>query len=180
MLYRQDRPDAALTLLDESIGLARSIGNVAAEIPFLVWASVAARATGAQDAADAYLHRSLELGAAGRFSRVYASTDVDLRDAIRALLPTLSSAARDHASALVRVPGGDALPLEDEPGSEELLTQREREVLAELVLGKSNREIGETLFITERTVKKHLANLFRKTGTSNRMALALWGRGPEI
>ena len=34
--------------------------------------------------------------------------------------------------------------------------------------GKSNREIGETLFISEATVKIHLSHLFEKLGASSR------------
>lgn len=172
MMFREKRYAEALALLDESIGLARSIGNVAAEIQFLVWASVVSRAMGARDEADDSLRRALELGAPGGFHRVYSSTDADLSDAIRALLPTLSERTRHHASTLV----GEQAPPEPAPWAGAHLTDREREVLGELMCGKSTREIAGALFITERTVKKHLANLFQKTGTQNRYALAVWGR----
>jgi DNA-binding NarL/FixJ family response regulator len=66
--------------------------------------------------------------------------------------------------------------LVEAPWTDAGLTPREYEVLTELVLGKSNREIADTLFISERTVKKHLTNLFRKTGASSRIAVALWGQ----
>src|SRR5690606_37505006 len=42
------------------------------------------------------------------------------------------------------------------------LTEREVEVLAELAHGKSNREISETLFISEATVKSHINRIFAK------------------
>ncbi|HIF72061.1 MAG TPA: LuxR family transcriptional regulator [Dehalococcoidia bacterium] len=38
----------------------------------------------------------------------------------------------------------------------------------ELASGKSNREIAETLFITQNTVIRHVANIFSKIGVSNR------------
>jgi DNA-binding CsgD family transcriptional regulator/signal transduction histidine kinase len=52
------------------------------------------------------------------------------------------------------------------------LTRRERDVLDLLVSGKRNRAIGEQLTISENTVKFHVANVLRKTGTSSRAELA--------
>ena len=51
------------------------------------------------------------------------------------------------------------------------LTPRETEIVEQLCLGLTNKEIGENLFISETTVKRHLANIFSKTGISNRQAL---------
>lgn len=48
------------------------------------------------------------------------------------------------------------------------LTDREIEVLSHLAMGKSNREIGEVLFITENTVTRHVSNIFTKADLSNR------------
>lgn len=53
------------------------------------------------------------------------------------------------------------------------LTDREREVLEMLVVGRSNKEIGGTLGIEERTVKAHVAKLLRKVGVQNRIALSV-------
>ena len=53
------------------------------------------------------------------------------------------------------------------------LTAREAEVLRLLVQGRSNREIGTALRISESTVKSHLARLMRKTGVLNRTALTM-------
>jgi len=52
-------------------------------------------------------------------------------------------------------------------------TEREKEVLALLVAGRSNREIGQALTIEERTVKAHVAKLMRKVGVQNRIALSV-------
>lgn len=48
------------------------------------------------------------------------------------------------------------------------LTVRQMEVLRELAQGKSNRQIGEALNVTEGTVKIHLASIFRLLNVSNR------------
>jgi DNA-binding CsgD family transcriptional regulator len=51
------------------------------------------------------------------------------------------------------------------------LSQRESEVLKRVMKGKSNREIEMELFISLDTVKKHLYNIFRKTGVKSRVRL---------
>ncbi len=48
------------------------------------------------------------------------------------------------------------------------ITPQEMRVLRQVADGKSNREIGETLFISEATVKIHLSHLFEKLGASSR------------
>jgi two-component system nitrate/nitrite response regulator NarL len=56
------------------------------------------------------------------------------------------------------------------------LTDREREVLDELMQGWSNKQIGENLGISEITVKSHLMHLFRKIGARNRTDAARIGQ----
>jgi DNA-binding NarL/FixJ family response regulator len=48
------------------------------------------------------------------------------------------------------------------------LTPREQEVLRELTLGKPNRQIAESLWLSENTVKTHLHKIYHKLGVSNR------------
>lgn len=52
------------------------------------------------------------------------------------------------------------------------LTEREADVLALVREGKTNREIGETLFISPHTVRKHLEHVFEKLGVTTRTAAA--------
>ncbi len=63
------------------------------------------------------------------------------------------------ASAPYRIPDGAAVAL----------TPREREVLARLVEGDSNREIGLALSLSERTAARHIANIYAKTGAHGRV-----------
>jgi two-component system, NarL family, response regulator DegU len=49
-----------------------------------------------------------------------------------------------------------------------LLTRRECEVLQLLADGKSNRGIGEALFISEKTVKNHVSNILQKMNVNDR------------
>lgn len=55
------------------------------------------------------------------------------------------------------------------------LSEREREVLKMVVEGKSNREIAESLFIAESTVKRHLHNMLDKLHAKNRAEAAAFG-----
>lgn len=56
------------------------------------------------------------------------------------------------------------------------LTRRELEVLRLAAEGRSNRDVAKLLWITDQTVKFHLANVYRKLGVSNRFEAARWAR----
>lgn len=54
------------------------------------------------------------------------------------------------------------------------LTARERDVARYLAQGRSNREIAEVLFLSERTVENHVANILNKLGFDSRAQAAVW------
>jgi DNA-binding NarL/FixJ family response regulator len=54
------------------------------------------------------------------------------------------------------------------------LTAREREILALVAQGKSNRDIARVLVLSERTVRTHVSNLLAKLGLASRTQAALW------
>ena len=54
------------------------------------------------------------------------------------------------------------------------LTPRERQVIAGVAAGESNREIAARLGLSEMTVKHHVSNIFDKLGVSNRVELAAY------
>lgn len=54
------------------------------------------------------------------------------------------------------------------------LTPRQLEVVLHVVGGLSNKEIAQTLSLSEDTIKHHLTNIFDKTGVSNRLEVALF------
>ncbi len=56
------------------------------------------------------------------------------------------------------------------------LTRRERDILALLSEGRSNRAIAQHLYLSEKTVKAHLAAIFRKLGVTNRTQAAMMAR----
>lgn len=53
------------------------------------------------------------------------------------------------------------------------LSERELEILTHVVKGASNKEIGQALFISEKTVKNHLSSIFRKLEVEDRTQAAL-------
>ncbi len=63
-------------------------------------------------------------------------------------------------------------PAEPPPGDTFGLSRREREVLVQLAQGRTNREIGERLFISQKTVGVHVGNILAKLGVSGRVEAA--------
>ena len=54
------------------------------------------------------------------------------------------------------------------------LSERELQVLRLLAAGKTNRAIAEELFISEKTVARHVSNIFDKVGVSSRTGATAW------
>lgn len=60
------------------------------------------------------------------------------------------------------------------PESPEMLTERELDVLRLIAVGKSNREIADTLFLGEKTIKTHVSNILSKLNMNSRTQAALY------
>ncbi len=115
-----------------------------------------------------YVARSVALGASG-FLLKSCSAEA-LIDCIRRILAGENIWSRDE---LRRVTGALATPrlLTD---VEVPLTQRENEVLRQLALGLTNKEIAQSLDISYETVKEHVQHILRKVGVSDRTQAAVW------
>lgn len=93
------------------------------------------------------------------------TADMEL-DAARRVFEQLGAApALARAAQLSRTPG--AAP----PGG---LTPREVDVLQLVATGATNREVADTLVISEKTVARHLSNMFTKLGLTSRAAATAW------
>ncbi len=118
--------------------------------------------TSATDPASASL--AMRSGAAGV---LYKDVDPDaLVRAIRSVHDGHLLLAPGAAGPLVRIPSATW-------GGIDALTSREREVLAELAQGRSNREIAHALGIAEKTVKAHVSSVLAKLGVQDRTQAAL-------
>ena len=121
---------------------------------------------------DEYIFSLLEAGAAG-----YLLKDVSgdqLIDAIRAVYagePVLHPIV--VRKLMTRFKSEAARASETQP--HELLSQRELEVLKLAARGMSNRDIGEQLSISVRTVQAHLRSIFNKLGVGSRSEAVLYG-----
>jgi DNA-binding NarL/FixJ family response regulator len=123
--------------------------------------------TSATEPASASL--AVRSGAAGM---LYKDVDPDaLVRAIRSVHDGHLLLAPEAAGSLVRSAGswGPGAP----GGGLDALTSREREVLAELTKGRSNREIARALGVSEKTVKAHVSAVLAKLGVQDRTQAAL-------
>ncbi|MCH5374555.1 MAG: response regulator transcription factor [Planctomycetes bacterium] len=115
-----------------------------------------------------YVARAVALGAAGY---VLKDSDRDkLIDAVRRAATGESVWTREE---LRRVTGALATPRLS-ANVEVPLTQRESEVLRQLALGLTNKEIAQALHISYETVKEHVQHILRKIGVSDRTQAAVW------
>ena len=110
---------------------------------------------------------------AGAISYLLKDVSVDeLTEAIRAAHAGRPTLAPEAAQVLIQA----TRTTREGPELGHDLTPREREVLALMVEGLNNPQIGERLFISVTTVRSHVSNIFSKLGVSNRaeaVALAL-------
>lgn len=107
---------------------------------------------------------ALQAGAAGF---LYKDVDPDaLVRAIRSVHDGHTVLAPGAAGLVTARPGGDARGIA-------ALTSREREVLALLADGRSNREIARLLNVSEKTVKTHVSAVLAKLGVADRTQAAL-------
>jgi len=124
---------------------------------------------------DERLFAALRGGAKGYLLKNVSSADLvaflrGVRDGQAALTPDKVTRVLDEFARQPPPPAGPQAVTEE-------LTPREREVLAELAKGASNREIGERLVISVSTVKKHVTSILAKLNVPNRREAARLVRG---
>jgi DNA-binding NarL/FixJ family response regulator len=115
-----------------------------------------------------YVARAVALGAAG-----YVLKGADRDDLLKAIRTAASVETAWTRDELRRVTGALATP-RLAADVEVPLTQRESEVLRQLALGLTNKEIATSLHISYETVKEHVQHILRKIGVSDRTQAAVW------
>ncbi|MCY9784836.1 AAA family ATPase [Nocardiopsis sp. EMB25] len=158
-------PEEALASCEEALDLARTQGRTVLQAELLLVAVRAALRAGDRDRAAAHL--AVVEGTAARYGLTLIGRQA-------ALLRIRHGLAEGAPPALEAAEGATAAPSGEVPPAG--LTRREAEVLAEVAQGRTNREIGQALHISAKTVSVHLTNLMAKLGVSNRNAAAVRAR----
>jgi DNA-binding NarL/FixJ family response regulator len=116
---------------------------------------------------ERYLHEALKAGASGYVLKTVA--DRDLVEAVRAAMrgeKFLYPGARTPLIEDFLHRARQDLPLREDP-----LSPREQEVVKLVAEGYTNKQIAETLVISEKTVERHRANILDKLGMRDRVEL---------
>ncbi len=156
--------------LDEFIKNAKRQERSAVVIEALILKAQALDCLGRSDDSVSAFDRALSLAEPAGYVRIF----VDEGDQVAKLLGRIIAAGEHvaYASKLLdimtaQLAGHSATP-KTAPGLIEALSEREFEVLKLIASGKSNKEIGSTLFLAIGTVKKHTNNIFGKLGVESR------------
>ncbi|WP_026476184.1 response regulator [Alkaliphilus transvaalensis] len=118
-----------------------------------------------------YLFETINLGANG-----YVLKDSESESLVQAVRDVYKGSSYIHpnlATGLVKE-FNRKKPNEDEDSVENKLTRREYEVLTLIAEGQNNREIANSLFISEKTVKNHVSNIFKKIDVNDRTQAAIY------
>jgi DNA-binding NarL/FixJ family response regulator len=115
-----------------------------------------------------YVARAVSAGA-----HDYLLKSATRKELLEALAGAASGAPPTRAGEFKRIAG--AMSQREPPANSDVpLTPRETQVLRQIALGLSNKEIGESLEISVETVKEHVQNLLRKIALEDRTQAAVW------
>lgn len=163
-LIEKNRPD--IVLLDiglpglDGIACTRQIKKAHPEITVLVLSTY-------ED--ELHALEAFEAGANG-----YLSKRLSPQNIVRALETVHQECYLIPAHLMTRLRAGDRKVEWARLGETNgVVTKCELRVLSALALGRSNRQIAEEIFVSEKTVKNHLNHLFKKLGVKNRTEAVL-------
>jgi DNA-binding NarL/FixJ family response regulator len=160
-----ERPDIVLTdinLMGELTGIdvMTAIKNTYPKILFLMLTVI-------ED--DDKIFSALESGASG-----YLLKDAGYTRILDAIIELYNGGAPMSAGIARKVIESFKKPTQDNANSyEQLLTEREKEILEALCKGKKGKEIAKDFFITLETVKTHCHNIYEKLHVKNRMEMLI-------
>jgi len=163
-MTRRLKPDVVLMdLLMPNMDGVTAIGRIKAEMPETEIVTMTSfieeeKVTAALEAgASGYVLKDAEADEVAAAIRAAYAGEVHLDPAVARLLAQRMRSKKDPAADLA-----------------EPLTDRERDVIRLLGQGRSNKEIGAELFITERTARTYVSNVLGKLGLASRTQAALW------
>jgi DNA-binding NarL/FixJ family response regulator len=163
-MARRLKPDVVLMdLLMPNMDGVTAIGRIKAEMPETEIVTMTSfieeeKVTAALEAgASGYVLKDAEADEVAAAIRAAYGGEVHLDPQVARLLAQRMRQKKDPAEELA-----------------EPLTDREKDVLRLLGQGRSNKEIGAELFITERTARTYVSNILGKLGLASRTQAALW------
>ena len=112
---------------------------------------------------DEYVLGLLDAGAAG-----YLLKSARGRDLVGAIRAIRSGESVLHPKIIAKLLKRATIAPAGEHKASELLSEREAEVLKLVTSGMSNKEIAEKLYLSQRTIKAHLTNIFNKLNVASR------------
>ncbi len=115
-----------------------------------------------------YLMKAMDIGVDG-----YLLKDSESSELKKAILTVINGETYIQPS-LIPMYNSKMINLESDYSKIESLTKRELDVLKSLALGMYNKEIAIKLEISERTVKNHVSNIFKKISVSDRTQAAVF------
>ncbi|PHK50821.1 response regulator [Staphylococcus edaphicus] len=113
---------------------------------------------------DEHVISAIDKGADG-----YEMKDVEPDQLIKTIKNVLSGEKMIHPQAQHVIEA-----VSKKPHFTNKLSKRESEVLTEMAKGKTNREIAETLFVSEKTIKTHVSHIFSKLQVTDRTQAAIY------
>ncbi len=113
-----------------------------------------------------YLFETINIGAAG-----YVLKDAESSSLIKAVRDVYDGNSYIHPSLVCTLSEEREGDVQQQ---KKRLTKREYEVLMLIAEGKNNKEIAENLFISEKTVKNHVSNIFKKIQVNDRTQAAIY------
>ena len=113
---------------------------------------------------DEHVISAIDKGADG-----YEMKDVEPDQLIKTIKKVLSGEKTIHPQAQSVIEA-----VSKKPHFTNKLSKRESEVLAEMAKGKTNKEIAETLFVSEKTIKTHVSHIFNKLQVTDRTQAAIY------
>lgn len=111
---------------------------------------------------DEQIFSAIRVGALG-----YLLKDAHPEALFQAIRDTHQGRSALHPAVARKVISGFRPPVES-PDRDDILTEREREVLNLMAAGLSNQEIAQTLVLSVATVRSHVSHILAKLGASNR------------
>ena len=115
-----------------------------------------------------YLIKAVELGVDG-----YVLKDSESSELKKAIITILNGETYIQPD-LIPMLNAKMISMENDYDKIDSLTKRELDVLKNLAIGMYNKEIATKLEISERTVKNHVSNIFKKIGVSDRTQAAVF------